>query len=280
MYQLLKELPIIGLRYPRIIDNILIGSKEYRRKGDMIKYVFYRYQLDDNLDIIEHSGRFISLENIVDECLNNNNISYWMRDCYKVNNHYQCLIEFKYNMNNSTYKHRYFIVTSSDLLDYKIIKEIEYPSNYFIFKQIGDYILTSKITKDEDNPNYFWGKYLFEFNLDEKLIRPRFDSIVNYNKDKGHVLHYVRHNDKGYNILFSIRHQIVDSSTFMYKIYTANSNDLIHFYNTQEMEVDFHNINTEWLSYPSIFIKNNKEFIVCNQDEFGKSKGVLILSKV
>ena len=57
------------------------------------------------------------------------------------------------------------------------------------------YIL-QKYKIDEERPNYYWGKYLFYFSNKKEFYRPKFDNIVNYKKDKGHLLHYIEKLDR------------------------------------------------------------------------------------
>jgi hypothetical protein len=45
------------------------------------------------------------------------------------------------------------------------------------------------------------------------------------------------------------------------------------------MELKLNYNNSEWYSYPHLFNHNNKEYIVCNQDDFGKNKNPLIFIK-
>jgi len=82
--------------------------------------------------------------------------------------------------------------------------------------------------------------------------------------------------DGTYLILFTIRHLINNDPDFIYKLYSAKTTDFTYFYETKEVIIE-NNINdTTWYSYPSLFEFNNKFYAVSNQNEFGKSKDVLL----
>ena len=135
--------------------------------------------------------------------------------------------------------------------------------------------MASKIEKDEERPEYYWGKYLFAFYKDNKKIIPKFDNIVNYKKDKGHLIHYVEKINNNYSVVFSIRHKYDDKNEYYYKLYTAKSLDLINFYNTEEIYVDNSISQSDWYCYPEIFNNSNNYYVLMNQDDFGKNKNTL-----
>lgn len=277
MYHIIKELHVNGLRYPRIVADRLIGSREYSRIGDVCKYAICVHDIDSDFNV--GPGVFIDLESVVEGCLERNDISYWMRDCYRIpeSESFECLIEFKYNMNDREYNHRFFILRTENFTDYEIVREVSHSQDCFVFKILDSNVFASKISVDEDNPDYFWGKYLFEFEIDGETVHPTFDEIVDYEKDKGHVIHSVRRTESGeWEMLFSIRHWTGEHHEFIYKIYTALSLNLIDFHDTKEVEIDNMSDYTEWVSYPSYC----EDLIVCNQDEFGKYKGVIIMKKI
>lgn len=150
-------------------------------------------------------------------------------------------------------------------------------------------ILSSEITKDEDRPDYYWGKYLFTFyspSLDNKII-PQFDKIVNYQKDKGHIIHSILNKGDYYWILFSIRHVINnnndiisinnDNNTkYYYQIYESTTTDFKTFKNTKKVNIINNISNSKWYCYPNIIIIDDKYYVLINQDDFGKEKETLI----
>jgi len=166
--------------------------------------------------------------------------------------------------------------------------------NHLICKIYKKNIYASKIEIDEERPEYYWGKYLFCFQNDKNdFYKPTFDNIVNYNKDKGHLLHYIQENInidshkcnfdndgnpviRKYFIIFSIRHKYDNQCTkYYYKIYSAYSDDLIYFYDTKEIIINDNVSCSKWYCYPEIFTKNDKYYILLCQDDFGKEKETL-----
>lgn len=148
--------------------------------------------------------------------------------------------------------------------------------NHLISKIYNNFILSSKIEIDEERPEYYWCKYLFLFFKDKKSYRPTFDNIVNYSKDKGHLLHYIEKNGEEYIIIFSIRHKYKDKNEYYYNIYSTKSLDLINFYDTKKIFINNNITNSKWYCYPEIFVKNNEYYILLNQDDFGKNKKTLV----
>jgi hypothetical protein len=167
--------------------------------------------------------------------------------------------------------------------------------NHLISKIFKNYIMASKIEIDEEQPSYYWGKYLFQFQNDKKkFYTPIFDNIVNYKKDKGHILHFIEENQninkykwefdddgnciyKKYFIIFSIRHKFENEPTkYYYNIYSAYSDNLIYFYYTKEINIDDNITNSKWYCYPEIFKQDKKYYVLLNQDDFGKEKNSLL----
>jgi 16S rRNA G527 N7-methylase RsmG len=135
-----------------------------------------------------------------------------------------------------------------------------------------------------ENTDHIWGKYLFEFIINGNKITPTFDKNVDYKKDYGHVLHYLNYNNitNQFSIIFSIRHYSDnESNNFYYKIYESFSDDLINYYNTNEINFKMNeSINSKWFCYPFKFTFNNKHYIICNQDDYGKFSKPIILRKI
>ena len=137
----------------------------------------------------------------------------------------------------------------------------EYSNNLFM----------SKLEKGNDQ----WGKYLFEFKVNEKIIKPKFDKYINYNKDNGHLLHniYFDYENENYKIIFSI----LDKKN-EYTIYESNTSDFINFDNT--LPINFQNFNdSKWFSFPSLIINNNQYLLFLNQDDYGKESEPLLFRK-
>lgn len=274
----IKNLDII-LRYPRlfIFNNInyIIGSSVLNKKDNIKQYFPTFYKLDENFDVIINSKKYL---NIFENEIKDINNSIWIRDININDNIIYFNIELKKNINNDHFEHENYLISTNDLDNFNILKN--YNTSDFLFKTINEkIILISKIEKDEEFNDFFWGKYLFEFIIDNNKITPEFDNIVNYKKDKGHVLHNViKLEDNTFLILFTIRHLINNDPDFIYKAYSAKTTNFINFFDTKEVIID-NNINdTKWYSYPSLFEYNNKFYAVSNQDEFGKNKNVLFYS--
>ena len=82
-------------------------------------------------------------------------------------------------------------------------------------------------------------------------------------------------------MLFSIRHNPKkgDLHKSIYKVYSAETNDFINYYNTKKILLTGYN-QSEWYSYPSILKYKNDEYIICNSDDFGKESVPLIFKKM
>lgn len=196
---------------------------------------------------------------------------------------------------HKTQYYKYFIKKKNiELFKIEKIQKIDL-EDHLICKIYKDYLFTSKIEIDEERPDYYWGKYLFYFQNDKnEFYRPHFDNVVSYDKDKGHLLHYIEENinidnhkcdfdndgnpiDRKYFIIFSIRHKYEDQPTkYYYKIYSAYSDDLIYFYDTKEIIIEDNISSSKWYCYPEIFTKDNKYHVLLGQDDFGKEKETLL----
>jgi hypothetical protein len=282
-----KELPCYGLRYPKIFTfknvNYLIGSKKYEQKEDIVKYGLYLLKLDEEFNIIDE-GRFIEFEYYpyLDDIL----LSGWTRDIFIKDNSLHFIFEIKENVNNDHFQHHNYLVSTSDLIEFSVIKK--YHINDFLYKELSfnksNYLITAKIEKDIENPTFNWGIYLINIIKDNKSILPTFDKIVNYKEDKGHVIGNIEYDpilDK-YTMYFSIRHK-VDTSVhicgFIYKVYKAETNDLINYSNTQEVKFNNTHSLSDWYSYPHYFKYKDHEYMVCNQDDFGKTSNPILFKK-
>jgi hypothetical protein len=272
----IKNLDII-LRYSRLFNfnniNYIIGSSVLNQNKNLKQYFPTFYKLDENFNVVIDSKKYL---NILQNEIKDINNSIWIRDININDNIIYFNIELKKNINNDHFEHENYLISTNDLDNFNILKN--YNTSDFLFKTINEkIILISKIEKDEEFNDFFWGKYLFEFIIDNNKITPEFDNIVDYKKDKGHVLHNViKLEDNTFLMLFTIRHLINNDPDFIYKAYCAKTTDFIKFFDTKEVTID-NNINdTKWYSYPCLFEFNNKFYAVSNQDEFGKSKNVLL----
>jgi len=277
-YKYYKNININSLRNPKIIEFnknlIIIGSKIYEEIAEKKKYLLYSYLINENFEIIENSENILNFENIINNYKENIDISCWLRDIYYENNNFFLLTEFKNNHDNKFFISNHYLLKTDNFLKFEIYKT--YDIQDLFFKDYNNNYFISKI----ENTDHIWGKYFFEFIINGIKIKPIFDNIVDYNNDYGHLLHKFEYNknNNNYYIIFSIRHYSdVEKNNFYYKIYEAYSNDLIYFYNTKELNLELNdNINTEWLCYPWKFNFNNNDYIVCNQDDFGKYKNPVI----
>ena len=178
---------------------------------------------------------------------------------------------------HSTNFYKYYVL-KENIESFKVEKiENINLENHLISKIKNNIYFTSKITIDEERPDYYWGKYLFLF-YNKIPYQPNFDSIVDYSKDKGHLLHFIKEIEKDkYFIIFSIRHKEENTiDIYFYKIYSSYTNNFTDFYNTKK--IIFNNIitNSKWYCYPECFEENNEIFILINQDDFGKNKKTLL----
>lgn len=275
----LKEINITGLRYPKVFKfnskYYLIGSSKTNEKllennEKILQYNLKIYEIKDNFEY-----EFIDFIFLDEDRLDINN-SYWIRDIYNENNNTFFLIEKKINKNNKYFVHINSIYKLEDKLIFKKIETIEDKINSFIFKIIDDKYFYSPIEIDKEDINFNWGIYLFNFYFknEDKFKRPIFDKIVDYDTDKGHVLHNILKNNECYEFLFTIRHKI--ENEYIYKFYYSKTSDFINFTETKLIEIDFKNTDSKWISYPNYFEINNKKYILSNSDDFGKNKNLIL----
>ena len=116
------------------------------------------------------------------------------------------------------------------------------------------------------------------FYNNNKQYQPTFDSIVEYSKDKGHLLHFIKEIEKDKNlIVFSIRHKEENKkNAYIYKIYSSYTEYFINFYYTKEIKFDNNITDSKWYCYPECFEENGELFVLINQDDFGKNKKTLL----
>lgn len=286
MYHYFSSLEINGLRYPKIFyfsKLFLSGSKKYVQQDKISKYAIVFFELDNNLNIIKE---YDITDFGVLPYLHDITKSAWLRDINIINDELFLNIEIKNNINNEKFEHDNYLIKTNDMITYEIVKK--YDTTDFMFKELkinnDQYIFSSQINYDPLDPNFFWGLYLFNIIKNNEYIQPVFDNIIDFNNDKGHILHNIVYSKyhKKYIVYFSIRHKVntnIDDSGFIYKIYTAETQDMINYYNTQEVPFSLNNTKTKWLSYPHYFIHNGDEYIICNQDEYGKNKTPLVFKK-
>jgi len=299
-----KEINIKGFRYPKVFNYnnkiYLIGSVLYQRgifqnnKVENIEYFeneqnfnilhkFEENQINKYKPILCEINNQFEITNTSKIILNKNLdndifMSSWIRDV-----HYdQKLffnVEHKKNIENKTFEDHNFQYSTNDLCNFNIEK-IYKDVNSFLFKDFNNIIIHCDISKDKDDEEHFWGKYLFFINNNGEKYRPNFDNIVDYSKDKGHLMHnLLKINDEEYLMLFSIRHQIIGRE-FRYDCYTAKTKNFVDFYQTQKIEIDQNYNNNTFISYPHLFKINEKWFLVCNQDDFGKYKNLLLFDVI
>lgn len=275
MYNFVKEININSLRNPKIINYkknlILIGSKIYQENENKKKYLLFSYILDENFNLINDTEKILNFENIEKNSTKDINISCWIRDIYNEDEYYYLLVEFKQNHNNEYFTSNNYYLRTLDFNDFEIYKK--YNMQDLFFKEYENNLFISKII----NTEHFWGSYFFEFIINNQKIRPIFDKFVKYEKNEGHLLHDLKKINNIYYILFSIRHfDKNEKNNFYYKIYEAESLDLINYTNTKELDLDIKDIDTKWLCYPWKFKINNNQYIIFNQDDFGKEKKPLL----
>ena len=280
MYEFYKKIPVNGLRNSRIIkfqeNFILLGSSLYKQENKVKKYVLVSYLLDNQFNVINNTKNILDFKNIDEIYLDDIYTSIWLRDLYHKNNQYYLLVEFKKNIENKYFLHNNYYITTNTFLDFKYESKVK--TSDFLFSTYKNIQFISKI---QDISNFNWGVYLFEFIKNKVKYVPIFDNCVDFKNDKGHALHSITKKKDCFEILFSIRKQLNENElNFKYQIYTAETKDFINFYNTKEIQINDFKDSPKWYSYPSIFYKDKKEYIICNQDDFGKETNPLILKKV
>ena len=269
-----NKININGLRFSKIVkfnnNFIIIGSKLFKEEVFTKKYILYSYLLNDNFKIIENSENLLNLINIDNKYLNDINISLWLRDLYIEDEKYFLLIDFNKNINNNFMISNNYLLETNNFIDFKIIKK--YETNNILNKDFNNILFTSKQTYIDNKENFF-GKYLFEFIINNTIIKPIFDKYVDYDNDNGHLLHHIEYDiaEQYYKIIFSI----LDISK-KYNIYKSKTYDFINYFDTESLEFLFENSNINWYSFPFIFNNYNKKFCIVNQDDFGKTSETLI----
>lgn len=282
-----KELDINGLRSPKIISFnekiILLGSKIYNSHNSILKYLIYFYILNDNFNVETTNHYFLDFNFINQNYFSDLSISSWVRNIYTIDNYVYLNIEFKNNIDNKYFIHENYLIKTFDFKNFTVIKK--YDQTGFVFFEYNDNIISSSIIVDNQ---YIWGKYLFNFinkNIDYK---PIFDKIIDYKNDDGHVANSLFYDIKTqkYMMLFSIRKKIdnynnyTNNQSFIYNIYISQTDNFIEYYNTSEIIFNKINNNSEFLSYPWFFVYKNKNYIITNQDDFGKEKKILLFEQV
>jgi hypothetical protein len=172
-------------------------------------------------------------------------------------------------------------VTKDDVTKFHIYKtEMISNGKLLVSKTINGYLLSSEIEQDEERPDYYWGKYLFRFkDPSGEFYRPEFDGIVDYEKDKGHIIHFVEFlkEQQQYRVVFSIRRKHPDDKNkYYYTICASTTTDLVRFSNTHQVTIDNSLTNSTWYCYPSVFKTGNGYLALLNQDDFGKEKDTLV----
>ena len=287
MFEFHKKLNCSGLRYPKVFhfknDIYLIGSKKYKQENDITKYGIFLLEIDNDFNII-NEGKFLEFDDY--KYLDDITKSGWVRDINIKEDKVYLNVEIKQNVSNKSFFHTNYLLSTYDFIKFDVLKE--YSINDFLYKELQfnnhNYIFTAKIEEDPEDINFNWGKYLFLIIKDDNIVQPLFDNIVDYQLDKGHVMGNLVYN-KNHNehtMYFSIRHKVdksIHSSGFIYKIYTAKTKDLIHYYETQEVNFINKDLKSKWFSYPHYFSHQDDEYIVCNQDDFGKNLEPVIFKK-
>jgi hypothetical protein len=278
-----KQLNIV-LRCPKLFtyknENYLLGGECINSTNNIMQYWSCIYKLDRKFDVIHSSKYQVNLPFINKD---DTHVSCWTRDINIVNNKIYFNIEIKKNVNNEMFEHYNYVVFTENLIDYFVKKQYHNFENYFLFKELNlndsTILLLSRMEIDKEFPEFVWGKYLFEFKINNKYIMPIFDACVDYKIDKGHLLHNViQLNETEYNVIFTIRHLINNKPEFIYKMYSSKTTDFINFTDTSEISC-VNNVNdAKWYSYPSIFKHNDTFYALANQDEFGKNKNVLLFN--
>ena len=226
-YEFLYKLNIKGLRFLKIIyfknQNILIASKLYKSENNIKKYILYKYLLTNDNQLINDSETLLDFYNIENDYLIDLYTSLWCRNINIENNNCYLLIDFNKNRDNIYFESNNYLLETNDFITFTLVKK--YNINNILHLEYSNNLFMSKLEKGNDQ----WGKYLFEFKVNEQIIKPYFDKYINYNEDNGHLLHdiYFDNENEKYKIIFSLLNKKNE-----YTIYESNSSDFIHFNNT------------------------------------------------
>jgi hypothetical protein len=280
-----KLIPITGLRNAKCIqynENIMIiGSNVYKKEDEKLKYMIYSYKLNEEFNLIENTENLINLKHIINDYTDNINISSWIRDIYKENDIYFLLVEIKRNINNEFFEFDNYLLKTESFNNFELVKKYDLTNNY-LFKEDNNNnnnLFCSTFYKTSN----IWGKYLFNFKINDIWIKPIFDKIVNYDIDDGHVFHNLEYDDinKQYTIIFSVRYyDELEENKFKYICYTAKSYDLINYFSTQLLQLDYSNFcDIKWVCYINKFTYKDIEYIICNQDDYGKKTNPILFKK-
>jgi hypothetical protein len=261
-----------GLRFIRIVNNqnklICICSKLYKEYENIKKYTLYYYELNDNLEIVKNSEILLNLENIEGEYLNDIYTSLWIRDLYINDNEYFLLIDFNKNINNNSFESKNYLLSTKDFINFQFIKK--YETNNILNKEYNNNLFISKIINDNKTN---WGKYLFEFEINNTKIQPNFDKYINFEEDNGHLLHNINYNiiDGNYDIIFSILNNKNE-----YQIFKSKTNNFINYFDTSILNCNLINNESKWFCFPNLFTYYGKNFLIVNQDDYGKNSNPII----
>jgi hypothetical protein len=272
-YEFLHKLNIKGLRFLKIIyfknQNILIASKLYKSENNIKKYILYKYLLTNDNQLINDSETLLDFYNIENDYLIDLYKSLWCRNINIENNNCYLLIDFNKNRDNKYFESNNYLLETNDFITFTLVKK--YNINNILHLEYSNNLFMSKLEKGNDQ----WGKYLFEFKVNEQIIKPYFDKYINYNEDNGHLLHdiYFDNENEKYKIIFSVLNKKNE-----YTIYESNSSDFIHFNNT--LPINFQNFNdSKWFCFPSLIMYNNQYLLFLNQDDYGKESEPLLFRK-
>lgn len=274
----------IVLRCPRLFlfkgEIFLIGSEKINSSNNILQYWSCIYKLNRNFDILPDFKYKINIPFVNIDDINN---SFWTRDVNVKNDKVYFNVEIKKNIGDKLFKHDNYLFCTDNFIDYDIVRNYNGFENYFLFKDAiineKELLFLSSMSADEEFPHFSWGKYLFEFRINSEIIIPNFDNCVNFYLDKGHVLHNLIYLDNNeYLFFFTIRHLINNAPEFIYKMYSAKTKDFMNFYETKEVSCINDLNDSQWYSYPSLFLQDNACYAVTNQDEFGKNKKVMLFT--
>jgi len=280
-FELIKKINISGIRFIKIIEYkdgfLCLGTKKYKEKDNIKKYALYAYLLNKNFEWFEYFEWFkysewlLDFSNIKEDYLTDLYTSLWLRDVYVENNNYYLLVDFNKNQDNKYFESNHYLLVTHNFYSFELVKK--YDTTNIIHKEINNCLFASNIINNEESN---WGTYLFEFIINEKKIQPVFDNYVNYQEDKGHLLHYLKYDSISdiYQCMFSVL-----TKEKIYKIYTSQTDDFIYYYNTKEV-IFLNNTENEWYSYPCFFYYNHNNFLFVNQSDLGKNSEIIVFREM